>query len=694
MIPALGTIKGHDPGPPLFSHAARQPRAIEPAGATATAPPSAVAPELRPAYRSRESNAGRPGITARPCGPIRGLIGWNAAEVEVMGEGWTVRGLIGGSLSEVAVVGGRVAHSTPDWWEPSRVAECGESRPHCESQQGAHRLVFRAFGGAVRGSPRLSAAVKPQPWEGSGGRAGAGGEMDKPEEEPGPSDRLQSQDDCYIVSEPSSESGKSESTVVRKGVKKREMSPVILSTSESDDEYDYEEKRMKMYEINSEDEILEVISDSDDDEQQQPTTSTMDTCPVVISDDEDDNGGNDNKMEIPELKEGDSQDPGQICSDKGEVDQGAASQQSSPGNILPAGLTCEQSSPGDILPAGVTCASVQPDNVPSDNVHEKPDLGENLDQPPNDPEGSPQTTDEKLPATEELPSVAKKTRKRKRKARRTRMASATGGRKKDTPAENKPRGENAEKCETGRAMCQIPGCFLLGIEKTKEYSGKKFKKNKDELIQKIYTLLNDTVFDQKLPEKIDIAWNKKMLRTAGLCTTTEKQHPKRERYAKIEISLKVCDSADRLRDTLIHEICHAASWLIDGIRDSHGDKWKYYANKTNKIHPELPLVTRCHNYTINYKIYYECKHCKARIGRYTRSLNTERFICVACKGPLVLLPLTRKDGTPIEPHVRPFGKYVQENYRIVLQETAGISHGDVMKKLSKDYAASKLKKNP
>lgn len=28
-----------------------------------------------------------------------------------------------------------------------------------------------------------------------------------------------------------------------------------------------------------------------------------------------------------------------------------------------------------------------------------------------------------------------------------------------------------------------------------------------------------------------------------------------------------------------------------------------------------------------------------------------------------MLPLTRKDGTPIKPHVRPFAKYVQENYR-------------------------------
>ena len=50
-------------------------------------------------------------------------------------------------------------------------------------------------------------------------------------------------------------------------------------------------------------------------------------------------------------------------------------------------------------------------------------------------------------------------------------------------------------------------------------------------------------FCSQLPEKIDIVWNNKMLRTAGLCTTGKLRYPKRERFAKIQISLKVCDSA-------------------------------------------------------------------------------------------------------------------------------------------------------
>lgn len=68
---------------------------------------------------------------------------------------------------------------------------------------------------------------------------------------------------------------------------------------------------------------------------------------------------------------------------------------------------------------------------------------------------------------------------------------------------------------------------------------------------------------------------------------------------------------DRLRDTLIHEVCHAATWLINGVRDGHGRFWRFYANKAAVIHPELPVVTRCHSYEINYKYTYECVRCKA-----------------------------------------------------------------------------------
>lgn len=36
------------------------------------------------------------------------------------------------------------------------------------------------------------------------------------------------------------------------------------------------------------------------------------------------------------------------------------------------------------------------------------------------------------------------------------------------------------------------------IEKLKQYSGRKFKRNKDELVQKFYIQMNNTVFEDKV----------------------------------------------------------------------------------------------------------------------------------------------------------------------------------------------------
>ncbi|XP_054244551.1 germ cell nuclear acidic protein [Indicator indicator] len=215
---------------------------------------------------------------------------------------------------------------------------------------------------------------------------------------------------------------------------------------------------------------------------------------------------------------------------------------------------------------------------------------------------------------------------------------------------------------------------------------KHFKKNKEELAQKLYDLYNNTIFEQKLPEKMAIIWNKKMRKTAGYCVTGQTKSPEAKRYARIELSERVCDSADRLRDTLVHEACHAASWLINGVRDGHGPFWKFYAHKSTVIHPELPAVTRCHSYEINYKFTYQCVLCKAMTGRHSKSLDTECFMCAFCGGQLLLSQPPRKGDTPARTPLTPFAKYVKENYGLAKREQRGLSHGEVMRKLSADFA--------
>ncbi|XP_010185070.1 PREDICTED: acidic repeat-containing protein [Mesitornis unicolor] len=243
-------------------------------------------------------------------------------------------------------------------------------------------------------------------------------------------------------------------------------------------------------------------------------------------------------------------------------------------------------------------------------------------------------------------------------------------------------------------VCSVPGCFLQDLSNPASHYVKYFKKNKEELAQKLYWLYNTTIFEQKLPEKMVIIWNKKMRKTAGYCVTGQTEGPEAKRYARIELSEKVCDSAERLRDTLIHEACHAATWLINGVRDGHGRFWRFYAKKSAVIHPELPVVTRCHSYEINYKFIYECVLCKATVGRHSKSLDTERFVCAFCGGQLALSRRTRKDGTPVRTQLTPFAEFVKDNYRLAKREQQGLSHAEVMRKLSADFALKTRLQDP
>uniref|UniRef100_A0A3Q4H820 Germ cell nuclear acidic peptidase n=1 Tax=Neolamprologus brichardi TaxID=32507 RepID=A0A3Q4H820_NEOBR len=229
-------------------------------------------------------------------------------------------------------------------------------------------------------------------------------------------------------------------------------------------------------------------------------------------------------------------------------------------------------------------------------------------------------------------------------------------------------------------LCKTPGCFLQSLTNPSSSYVGSFKHNKEALTSKLYHLYNTTVFESKLPANMSVTWNKKMRKTAGYCVTGQEKGGG-NRYARIELSEKVCDSADRLRDTLIHEMCHAATWLINSVRDGHGNFWKLYARKATLAHPELPMVTRCHSYDIKYKFQYQCTRCKNTIGRHSKSLDTQRFVCALCTGQLVLL-------TPSKPRApTPFANFVKENYSSVRQELAGQSHAEVMRKLSADFAS-------
>ena len=80
-----------------------------------------------------------------------------------------------------------------------------------------------------------------------------------------------------------------------------------------------------------------------------------------------------------------------------------------------------------------------------------------------------------------------------------------------------------------------------------------------------------------------------------------------------------------------------------------------------------------------------------RIGRHTKSLNTDKKVCGICHGkfevhintPNGLTP--QKARTPRPPNK--FALFVKENYNVIKQRTGIKQHADVMKALSAEFSA-------
>lgn len=113
-------------------------------------------------------------------------------------------------------------------------------------------------------------------------------------------------------------------------------------------------------------------------------------------------------------------------------------------------------------------------------------------------------------------------------------------------------------------------------------------------------------------------------------------------------------------------------------------------------YPELPPISRCHDYEIETKYTYKCSCCGYSIGRHSKSLDVLKKRCGYCYGTFeLLINYKSKDGqsvatpkTPRNPTV--FALYVKENYGSVKSNQTGLKHGEVMKLLGQQFAATKI----
>ncbi|KAI1749022.1 hypothetical protein F4782DRAFT_514872 [Xylaria castorea] len=246
-----------------------------------------------------------------------------------------------------------------------------------------------------------------------------------------------------------------------------------------------------------------------------------------------------------------------------------------------------------------------------------------------------------------------------------------------------------------------------GTSPEKKQARKAFDAVKEDLARDFLVELDEVVTDGRLARLTEttgglrIVWSNTLLTTAGRAnwkckttTTTLRQPPSAsssssssttttatktttttttQHYASIELATKVLSNESDLLNTVAHEFCHLAVFLLHGKpKLAHGAEFKTYGrrvmmmsasgssssssrveNAVVKKKLETPRdrgveinVTTRHSYEIEYRFVWRCADCAGEVRRHSRSVDPARQRCGRCKqGVLVQVkPVPRGGG--------------------------------------------------
>ena len=99
-----------------------------------------------------------------------------------------------------------------------------------------------------------------------------------------------------------------------------------------------------------------------------------------------------------------------------------------------------------------------------------------------------------------------------------------------------------------------------------------------------------------------------------------------------------------LRSTLAHELCHAISWIVDGVsKPPHGQTFRKWGAVVERCFPDIK-VTTCHSYSIRYRYQYQCTNalCQQVIGRHSKSIDIERQRCGLCHSKFEMIQVSAR----------------------------------------------------
>ncbi|GAX11393.1 hypothetical protein FisN_22Lh067 [Fistulifera solaris] len=198
-----------------------------------------------------------------------------------------------------------------------------------------------------------------------------------------------------------------------------------------------------------------------------------------------------------------------------------------------------------------------------------------------------------------------------------------------------------------------------------------FRRTREQLAQEFFVQFDKKVFDGKLSADTKVVWSNKLRTTAGL-TRLKAQRQGKEiigRSAVVELSTKVLEDSQRLRATLMHELCHAAQWLEDGVsKPPHGEVFKKWARLATRRMPDIPVTVK-HDYEISFKYTWKCVQCNGLLKRHSRSVDVQKHVCGRCRGRLVEVEAdgTKKASAPARPPSA-YNQFIKDNSANVRRE--------------------------
>lgn len=170
---------------------------------------------------------------------------------------------------------------------------------------------------------------------------------------------------------------------------------------------------------------------------------------------------------------------------------------------------------------------------------------------------------------------------------------------------------------------------------------------------------------------IKIVWSKTLLKTAGRARWKAERIRARDmdnkptgtfhtHHASIELAERIIDDEYRLINTVTHEYCHLANYMISNVTDNpHGASFKAWGSKCSKAMKDHPVyggkieVTTKHNYEIEYKYVWECSGCGQTYGRHSKSIDTDRQRCGSCRNKLVQIKPKPRNVSPRKNPITP-----------------------------------------